>query len=620
VVLARLRALEPGARALAVRLALLGRVLPAELVTAVAGLTEDALLDAIDELVRTRVLVEEIADNGVRYRFAYDAIRNALSADLDERKRAGLHLELARRIERAFRDSRAELAHVLARHFRYAGVPARAVRYLMLSARGAASRGDLEGALKRLDDAAVILETGPRSRARASRALRLLLVRLDLLLEFGRPKEALERADPALAAQARGPLLMKAELLLRRAAGQFALGRFDEALASVGRIGRPMPSRSVAARALSLEGRTRMARGEYAKARAVLEAARDVARGAGLADIADELDATIGMALLEQGEYLAALERLEEALRRARAAGRTRPIVDIMGHIGLVHAARAADTAALACYREALELAEARGRAQRPAALGGRAGRAAVGARGPRGRRGEAARGAGSGHRRWQPPGRGPLARRAGRALPRRVALRPRGPGAAAEPGHRARHRLSPLRGPGPRSTWARCCWSATSIAWTRLRSTSRRASSEPRRSATRRCGSSASSSSPACAAPRATPSAPRRRWSAPRSWPWPPRTCGCGRRCMRRRRRADGVRLGGDRHGFDVREMRACRVPVLNAIEAGRSRRPDADERDHRVRLGHGERDDSRLSQAPRTRRSRRSRPSREARAWRAG
>jgi tetratricopeptide (TPR) repeat protein len=361
VVLARLRALEPGARALAVRLALLGRVLPAELVTAVAGLTEDALLDAIDELVRTRVLVEEIADNGVRYRFAYDAIRNALSADLDERKRAGLHLELARRIERAFRDSRAELAHVLARHFRYAGVPARAVRYLMLSARGAASRGDLEGALKRLDDAAVILETGPRSRARASRALRLLLVRLDLLLEFGRPKEALERADPALAAQARGPLLMKAELLLRRAAGQFALGRFDEALASVGRIGRPMPSRSVAARALSLEGRTRMARGEYAKARAVLEAARDVARGAGLADIADELDATIGMALLEQGEYLAALERLEEALRRARAAGRTRPIVDIMGHIGLVHAARAADTAALACYREALELAEARG-------------------------------------------------------------------------------------------------------------------------------------------------------------------------------------------------------------------------------------------------------------------
>lgn len=361
VVLARLRALEPGARALAVRLALLGRVLPAELVTAVAGLTEDALLDAIDELVRTRVLVEEVADNGVRYRFAYDAIRNALSAELDERRRAGLHLELARRIERAFRDSRAELAHVLARHFRYAGVPSRAVRYLTLSARGAASRGDLEGALKRLDDAAAIVEAAPPSRPRVSRALRLLLVRLDLLLEFGRPKEALERADPSQAGQARGPLLMKAELLLRRAAGQFALGRFDEALASVGRIGRPMPSRSVAARALSLEGRTRMARGEYAKARAVLEAARDVARNAGLADIADELDATIGMALLEQGEYLAALERLEEALRRARAAGRTRPMADIMGHIGLVHAARAADTAAIACYREALELAEARG-------------------------------------------------------------------------------------------------------------------------------------------------------------------------------------------------------------------------------------------------------------------
>ncbi len=361
VVLGRLRAIDPAARALAVRLALLGRVLPAELVTAVSGLAEEQLLDAIDELVRTRILVEEIADNGVRYRFAYDAIRTALGGSLDDARKAALHLDLARKIERAFRDSRAELAHVLARHFRYAGIPVRAVRYLMLGARAAASRGDLEGATKRLDDAAAILDDGPRTRARVSRALRLLLARIDLLLEFGRTKEALERADPALAVHSRGAPFMKAELLLRRAAAQFALGRFDEALASIGRIGRPMPSRSVAARALDLEGRTRMARGEYGKARAVLEAARDVARNAGLGDIADELDATIGMALLQQGEYLAALERLEEALRRARVAGRARPIAEIVGHIGLVHAARAADTAAIACYREALELAEARG-------------------------------------------------------------------------------------------------------------------------------------------------------------------------------------------------------------------------------------------------------------------
>jgi len=224
VALGRLKALVGNARSLAIKLALLGRVLPAELVTAVAGLPEEQLLDAIDELVRTRLLVEEIEGNLVRYRFAFDGFRDAVARSLSREARATLHLELARSVEKSFRHARGELAHVLARHYRYAGRPERAVRYLVMSSASAASRGDLDGALKRLDDAAGIVDESPRAPSTTSRSLKLQLARIDLLLDFGRTKEALENADPALAARARDPRLMTAELLLRRASCQFTTG------------------------------------------------------------------------------------------------------------------------------------------------------------------------------------------------------------------------------------------------------------------------------------------------------------------------------------------------------------------------------------------------------------
>lgn len=361
VVLAKLRVLSEPARELVERLALLGRVLPSDLVSAVSALGEDQLLDAIDELVRTTVLVEDVGQDGVRYRFYHEGFREAVARGLQKNKRQKLHLALARTLERRFADRRVELANVLARHFRSGGQAERAVRYLKMAAASAAARGDLDGAMRRFEDARLILDEGPDTPAAATRRIRVVLTEIDLLLDFGRAKEALDRADPQAAASARDPQVMISELLLRRAESQFALGRLDEALTSLGRMPKPAPTRSIGARALELEGRTRMARGEYGKARAVLEAARDVAGDTGLSALAEQLEAAIGVVMLHQGDYLGALDRLETSLKRARTGGQSSEVADLIGHIGMVHAARNNTTAALACYREALELAEARG-------------------------------------------------------------------------------------------------------------------------------------------------------------------------------------------------------------------------------------------------------------------
>ena len=51
--------------------------------------------------------------------------------------------------------------------------------------------------------------------AEATRRLKVLIAQIDLLLDFGRPREALDRADPEAAMSARDPIVIKDELMLR---------------------------------------------------------------------------------------------------------------------------------------------------------------------------------------------------------------------------------------------------------------------------------------------------------------------------------------------------------------------------------------------------------------------
>lgn len=358
---ARLDQLGPVARSLLEQLALLGRLLPAELLSAVAASEESVFLDAMDELVRAGLLIEDVVPGGVQYRFYHEGFRDAVSRSLSHETRERMHLGIAVRLEKMLRARRSEFAHVLARHFLAGGAPGRAIRYLRRTAAAAAERGDIEAGMRRLSEAIEVLDDLPRTPASATRRLGVLLQQIDMLLDFGRLREALDRADPQAAHDARSPWVMTAELCLRRAAAQYALGNLEGTLETLSRLDGRAPSRSIGARSLELEARAYVAQGDYPKARAVLEAGRDIAKSGGLSDLADELDAKIGVVLVHQGDNLAALGKLERGIERARARGDTRMMAEILGFIGRVQVSRGNNTAAVACYREAIDLAEARG-------------------------------------------------------------------------------------------------------------------------------------------------------------------------------------------------------------------------------------------------------------------
>ena len=134
-VVARTERLSPAARSLADIAAVLGTLSTYDVLRAVSGMQDEALLGALDELRRQRVLVEEGAngDGETTLDFAHPLVREALYGELGKARARMLHGSVAEALER-YRGASA-LAHAgeLAFHFARAdGAPlaGKALRYL----------------------------------------------------------------------------------------------------------------------------------------------------------------------------------------------------------------------------------------------------------------------------------------------------------------------------------------------------------------------------------------------------------------------------------------------------------------------------------------------------------
>ncbi len=141
-VVARTERLSPAARSLADIAAVLGTLSTYDVLRAVSGMDDEALLGALDELRRQRVLVEEgaNAEGDAKLDFAHPLVRDALYSELGKARARMLHGIVAEALER-FRGASA-LAHAgeLAFHFsRAEGAPlaGKALRYLSAAGRDA---------------------------------------------------------------------------------------------------------------------------------------------------------------------------------------------------------------------------------------------------------------------------------------------------------------------------------------------------------------------------------------------------------------------------------------------------------------------------------------------------
>jgi eukaryotic-like serine/threonine-protein kinase len=126
VVELRLGKLAPRTRQVLDAAAVIGRRFASALLAAVVPISEEALLEALDEMVAAQVL-EPVDDRG--YRFAHDKLHELPAAAQAPAQRRDLHARIAAAMERLYGEG-AEHEGTIGRHWAAGGYPERAARRL----------------------------------------------------------------------------------------------------------------------------------------------------------------------------------------------------------------------------------------------------------------------------------------------------------------------------------------------------------------------------------------------------------------------------------------------------------------------------------------------------------
>jgi tetratricopeptide (TPR) repeat protein len=327
VILRRLDRLSVRGRRLAAVAAVIGREFEVALLQLAAGLSERAIAEGVEELVRHRIL-HGVADESLA--FTHDRIREVAYGELLLPRRRLLHGAVAGAIETLYADGLEPHWAVLGGHYREAAVWAKAARYLRQAAAVAAERGAHREAVVSLDQALAALDRLPRRRENREQAVD---IRFDLgnslrpLGEFARVLECLSEAEREAAA-------LEDRHRLGWANGQLAVHLWltrppVEARAAARRalaVGEELGDmRLVVAGWFSL-GVANFLAGEFPQAEEHLEKALSLLRG----DLGRErcgmeiFPSVVGhswlaMALAERGEFDRGVEFAEESIRLGEA-------------------------------------------------------------------------------------------------------------------------------------------------------------------------------------------------------------------------------------------------------------------------------------------------------------
>ena len=141
--------------------AVLGRRFDFETLLEVTREAEEQLLEAVEALVRRRLLREE-AEGGV-YDFSHDKLREVVYRDIGGARRRLLHQSVAEAMERRSDVEMHERDAQLAEHYERAHAWSKALRYLILAAERSQMLFAMRDALHWLDRAVVLCESHPES-------------------------------------------------------------------------------------------------------------------------------------------------------------------------------------------------------------------------------------------------------------------------------------------------------------------------------------------------------------------------------------------------------------------------------------------------------------------------
>jgi tetratricopeptide (TPR) repeat protein len=130
--------------------AVIGRTFPIDVLQAVVAVSDDEVLEAIEEAERAQLVAPEASQRTAQYGFVHELIRATLVSGLSLPRRQRLHLKIADALERLRAASLDRHVSALAHHLYQAGAAAeseRVAKFLALAGRRALAAGAFEDAL-----------------------------------------------------------------------------------------------------------------------------------------------------------------------------------------------------------------------------------------------------------------------------------------------------------------------------------------------------------------------------------------------------------------------------------------------------------------------------------------
>ncbi len=365
---ARLDRLSAEVREVVETAAVIGEEFRLRTLAAVDGRDEAALEPLLAAAVRAGVISESGLSAGEDARFAHTLLRRACYAAVPSRRRRRLHEQVARGLERIYRDGLDRVAPAIAAHLAAAAQPGEALLWFLRASRAAAARGQWREALESIERARAVENEAAKAGVEVDGAIlpALRFAEGEALLAAGRLREsAAALTDAARLALAGGPAggpqsaeqrSLEALAMLRLARARASMAEYAEARAaaeSAHERFRALGDAAAAAAALVQLGEIDTALGEYARAAAPLEKALTALDVPGAdSRLVAGAAAALGWALALAGDGDRALSHLERAHELYAAAGDQRQDAHVLRRTQWVHLCRGR-------YEFAVRLAEA---------------------------------------------------------------------------------------------------------------------------------------------------------------------------------------------------------------------------------------------------------------------
>jgi len=351
VITSRIDRLPQAAKHVLQLAAVVGRIVPLPLLTAIAS--DDTLEDQLRLLQRAELLRERARLPETEYIFKHQLTQQAAYAGLLRRKRRTLHRRVAEALELHYTDRIEEQLGLLAHHWEHAGDAERAVHYLRRAGEQATARFANDEAVSYFSRA---LDLTPQSALRTR--YDLLVARENVYDLLGKRDEQqedlgfLERIADAL-----DDSRLKAEATLRQAYYETRLSDYSAAVAAAQKaVGLAKDAKDVRLEAMACRewGRARFYQHRLEEALVQLERALRIAQAGDLPDVLLKTLHTLSATYLQLPDFAHAEACIEQELQLCREMGDRKSEGEALRDLGTSYLKQGYLREALGCYMQSL--------------------------------------------------------------------------------------------------------------------------------------------------------------------------------------------------------------------------------------------------------------------------